>query len=88
LRARGAERGLDPLALITQSEFLISLGEETQFADAFQGCELPQESAKVALQLKHLIAPGGMGETFQVLVMSHGVGKERAGRLSGLKFAR
>ncbi len=88
LRARGAEGGLDPLALVTQSQFLIGIGEETQFADAFQECNLPQERAKVALQLKHLIAPGGMGETFQVLVMSHGIEREEATRLSGLKFVR
>jgi len=88
LRARGVERGLDSMALLTQSQFLIGIGEETQFADAFQECKLQQERAKVALQLKHLITPGGMGETFQVLVMSCGVKAEKAGRLSGLKFAR
>ena len=88
LQARGAARGLDALALLTQSQFLIGIGEETQFADAFQDCMLPQERAKVALQLKHLITPGGMGETFQVLLMSRGVEKEKAARLSGLKLAR
>jgi len=88
LRARGVERGLEAQALVTQSQFLIGIGEETQFADAFQECKLPQERAKVALQVKHLIAPGGMGETFQVLLMSHGVDRETASRLSGLTFAR
>ena len=87
LQARGSECGLDPLALLTQTEFLIGIGEESQFADAFQDCKLPQERAKVALQLKHLISPSGMGETFQVLLMSHGVPKEKAARLSGLKLA-
>jgi SAM-dependent MidA family methyltransferase len=85
LRARGIEGGLDGLALVTQSQFLIGIGEETEFADAFQDCRLPQERAKVALQLKHLISPGGMGETFQVLLMSHNVGHVT---LSGLKLAR
>ena len=88
LRARGVERGLDPMALLTQSQFLIGIGEETQFADAFQDCKLPQERAKVALQLKHLISPTGMGETFQVLLMSVGVAKEKAAGLSGLKLTR
>ena len=101
LRARGVERGLAPLALVTQSQFLIGIGEETQFADAFQGsparaafalagvedCRLPQEHTKVALQLKHLIAPTGMGETFQVLVMSRDVGEKRATGLSGIRLA-
>jgi SAM-dependent MidA family methyltransferase len=88
LRARGVERGFDALALVTQSQFLIGIGEETQFADAFQDCKLPQERAKVALQLKHFVTPGGMGETFQVLVMAHGVDREKVASLSGLKFAR
>ena len=88
LRARGVERGLEALGLVTQSQFLIGIGEQTQFADAFQDCQLPQERAKVALQLKHLITPSGMGETFQVLVMSHGVNRQQAGVLSGLRFAR
>ena len=88
LRARGIDRGLAPLALLTQSQLLFGIGEKTQFADAFQDCQLPQEHAKVALQLKHLISPSGMGETFQVLLMSHNVAKEKATRLGGLKLAR
>jgi SAM-dependent MidA family methyltransferase len=85
-RERAAARGLRPLALLTQSQFLIGIGEETQFADAFQECKLPQERAKVALQLKHLISPTGMGEIFQVLLMSHNVAEEKASRLGGLRF--
>jgi len=85
LRAHAEERGLHCLGLLTQSQFLIGIGEENEFADAFQDCRLPQERAKVALQLKHLISPSGMGETFQVLLMSHNVGEVR---LSELKLAR
>jgi SAM-dependent MidA family methyltransferase len=88
IREKGLQGGLDPVALLTQSQFLIGIGEETQFADAFQECKLPQERAKVALQLKHLISPTGMGETFQVLLMSAGVAKEKAAGLSGLKLGR
>jgi len=58
--------------LITQSQFLMSVGQKNQFADVFEDCRLPQERAKVALQLKHLITPEGMGETFQVLIASRG----------------
>lgn len=87
LRARGVERGFEPLALLTQSQFLIGIGEETQFADAFQDCKLPQEHTKVALQLKHLIAPSGMGEIFQVLLMSRNVVWEKVAGLGGLKLA-
>jgi SAM-dependent MidA family methyltransferase len=85
LLPRAEARGLKPLGLLTQSQFLIGIGEETQFADAFEDCLLPQEQAKVALQLKHLISPSGMGDTFQVLVISHNVAEAE---LSGLKFAR
>jgi SAM-dependent MidA family methyltransferase len=88
LRARGVECGPEALGLVTQSQFLMGIGEETQFGDAFQECKLPQERAKVGLQLKHLITPGGMGEAFQVLVMSHGVERDKGARLAGLKFAR
>ncbi len=85
LRERALQRGLNPLALLTQSQLLLGIGEETQFADAFQDCALPQERTKVALQLNHLISPAGMGETFQVLLLSHGVGDVA---LSGMKLAR
>lgn len=74
--------------LLTQSQFLLGIGEENQFADAFEECRLPQERAKVALQLKHLVAPAGMGETFHVLVASKGLEPGRVAELSGLKFGR
>jgi len=88
LVASAREHGIEPLALVTQSQFLVGIGEETQFADAFTESKLPQEHTKRALQLKHLITPEGMGEAFHVLVMSLRVEKERAGDLSGMKFAR
>jgi SAM-dependent MidA family methyltransferase len=80
--------GLQLVALLTQSQFLLGIGEQSQFADAFDGCRLPQERAKVALQLKHLISPEGMGEVFQALILSHRVEKEQATNLSGLSFLR
>ncbi len=88
LQSAATEHGLHPVALVTQSQFLIGIGEVTQFADAFRECKHPQEQAKVALQLRHLISPEGMGETFQVLVLSRGVAIEKAAQLSGLTFAR
>jgi SAM-dependent MidA family methyltransferase len=66
----------------------MGIGEDTQFADAFEDCRLPQERAKVALQLKHLVTPAGMGESFHVLVASKGVAEEKVQRLSGLSFGR
>lgn len=88
LQAAAREGGLEPRALLTQAQFLMGIGEANQFADAFEETRLPQEQAKVALQLKHLVTPAGMGESFHVLVMSKGVDAGSARRLSGLKFAR
>jgi SAM-dependent MidA family methyltransferase len=87
--AAAAERhGMQTQKLVTQSQFLMGIGEADQFADAFEECRLPQERAKVALQLKHLVTPAGMGESFQVLIASKGVEKEKATALTGLNFAR
>jgi SAM-dependent MidA family methyltransferase len=73
--------------LLTQSQFLMGIGERNQFADAFEDCRVPQERAKVALQLKHLITPDGMGENFKVLVGSRAVDPDRVSALRGLSFA-
>ena len=80
--------GMQVHKLLTQSQFLMGIGEANQFADAFEDCRLPQERAKVALQLKHLVTPAGMGETFHVLVASKGVQPDILAQLSGLKFGR
>jgi len=84
----GVMTGWTQEALITQSQFLLGIGEHNQFADAFADCRLPQEQAKVALQLKHLVTPAGMGESFHVLVLSKGVEKGMIRGLSGLSFSR
>ncbi|HEX9109890.1 MAG TPA: SAM-dependent methyltransferase [Terriglobales bacterium] len=70
LAAAAVQAGMQVQDLRTQSQFLMRIGEANQFADAFEDCRLPQERAKVALQLKHLVTPAGMGEGFQVLVAS------------------
>jgi SAM-dependent MidA family methyltransferase len=88
LSGAGRDLGLLPLGLVTQTQFLMGVGEASQFAEAFLDCRLAQEQAKVALQLKHLLSPAGMGEVFQVLVQCYGVRKEKAAQLSGLKFVR
>jgi SAM-dependent MidA family methyltransferase len=88
LAAAAEKHGMQPHKLVTQSQFLMGIGEANQFADAFEECRLPQERAKVALQLKHLVTPAGMGESFHVLIASKGVEKERLESLSGLNFGR
>ena len=66
LAAAAEKHGMRTHKLVTQSQFLMGIGEANQFADAFEECRLPQERAKVALQLKHLVTPAGMGESFHV----------------------
>lgn len=88
LAAAAKGLGMQTHKLLTQSQFLMGIGEANQFADAFEECRLPQERAKVALQLKHLVTPAGMGESFQVLIASKGVEQERVESLSGLSFGR
>jgi len=82
------KRGFHTHKLITQSQFLMGIGEANQFADAFEDCRLPQERAKVALQLKHLVTPAGMGERFHVLVASRGIDPQKVPALAGLNFGR
>ncbi len=88
LAAAAKKQGMQTQKLITQSQFLLGIGEANEFADAFEGCRLPQERAKVALQLKHLVTPAGMGESFHVLVASRGVERKIAESLVGMNFAR
>jgi SAM-dependent MidA family methyltransferase len=72
-----AEAGMRVQELRTQSQFLMGIGEKNQFADAFEECRMPQERAKVALQLKHLVTPFGMGENFKVLIASRAIDPEK-----------
>ena len=86
LAAASEQAGMRCEKLLTQSQFLMGIGEKNQFADAFEDCRVPQEQAKVALQLKHLVTPVGMGENFRVLIASREVATETINGLSGLSF--
>ena len=88
LASAAEQQGLQVQPLLTQAQFLMGIGEQNQFADAFEECRLPQERAKVALQLKYLVTPAGMGESFHVLVGSKGVDTEAIAQLSGLTFGK
>jgi SAM-dependent MidA family methyltransferase len=88
LAAAVESAGLTPHPLVTQSQFLLGIGEANQFADAFEECRLPQERIKVALQLKHLITAEAMGESFRVLVASKRVDAASSSAISGLSFGR
>jgi len=86
LAAACVKAGMRCEKLLTQSQFLMGIGGSNEFADAFEDCHIPQERAKVALQLKHLVTPEGMGETFRVLIASRNVDVETIKGLSGLSF--
>jgi SAM-dependent MidA family methyltransferase len=88
LAAAAEGSGMQVQSLLTQSQLLMGIGEHNQFADAFEECRLPQERAKVALQLKHLVTPSGVGETFHVLVASKNVETAKVAGLSGLNFGK
>lgn len=88
LAAAAEQNGMQVQKLLTQSQFLMGIGEQNQFADAFEDARLPQERAKVALQLKHLVTPAGMGESFHVLVASKKIAGDRVANLAGLSFAK
>ena len=86
LAAAAEEQGMLVEPLLTSTQFLLGIGEPNQFADAFEECRRPEERTKVALQLKHLVAPAGAGETFQVLVASRGVEPDKVRTLDGLQL--
>lgn len=82
------KNGLQVQPLLTQSQFLMGIGQQNQFCDAFEECRLPQERAKIALQLKHLVAPAGIGESFHVLLASKGVAPECVSQIRGMSFGK
>jgi SAM-dependent MidA family methyltransferase len=87
LTAAVEQAGMATQGLVTQSQFLMGIGERNRFADAFEDCRVLPEQAKVALQLKHLVTPAGMGENFRVLLASREVKQEKVRLLAGLRFA-
>jgi len=87
--AAAAERaGLKAEPLLTQAQLLLGIGEPSRFADVLEASAVAQEKAKMLMQLKHLIAPEGMGETFRALVLSKGIEPDAVRALSGLSFLR
>jgi SAM-dependent MidA family methyltransferase len=69
----GRDAGLEPLGLIPQSRFLVSLGRGNEFADLYDPGQTETERVKAQLQLSSLIHPEGMGETFQLFIQQKGM---------------
>lgn len=84
LRLWGRRSGLEALGLVSQTAFLLALGQQNDFADLYD--EGMDEAARVRarLQLKTLIFPEGMGERFQVLVQHKGVPLAKLTGLAGI----
>ncbi len=69
----GRKLGLLPCGYTTQTKFLLALGKKSEFADLYAPDASEAQRYKARLQLKQLIYPEGMGETFKVLVQAKGL---------------
>lgn len=72
LRLWGERVGLTALGLVSQTAFLLALGQGNEFADLYDEGMDGTARARARLQLKTLIFPEGMGERFQVLIQQKG----------------
>jgi SAM-dependent MidA family methyltransferase len=72
LRKWGERSGLNTLGLVSQTAFLLALGQGNDFADLYDDGMNEVDRVRARLQLKTLIFPEGMGERFQVLIQQKG----------------
>ena len=82
LRLWGERAGLATLGLVSQTAFLLALGQGNEFADLYDEGMNETERVRARLQLKTLIFPEGMGERFQVLIQQKGA---NSANLTGLR---
>jgi SAM-dependent MidA family methyltransferase len=73
LRLWGERAGLFKLGLVSQTAFLLALGQKNEFADLYDEGASETERVRARLQLKTLIFPEGMGERFHVLIQQKGL---------------
>jgi SAM-dependent MidA family methyltransferase len=83
LRLWGKASGLQQLGLISQTAFLLALGQGNEFADLYEEGADETGRVRARLQLKTLIFPEGMGERFQVLIQQKGVETPKLTGLAG-----
>ena len=79
----GHRASLIRTGLVTQSQFLVALGRENEFADVYEHGQTEVEKLRARLLLKNLIHPEGLGEKFQVLIQHKGIAALRLTGLSG-----
>ncbi len=65
----GTSAELRLVSLESQARFLLSIGEQDEFADIFADCPSEAERQRRAQLLKTLLVPQAMGEAFRVLRM-------------------
>lgn len=83
LKLWGERSGLEPLGLVSQTAFLLAMGQGNEFADLYEEGMGETERVRARLQLKTLIYPEGMGERFQVLIQQKGVDSANLTGLAG-----
>ncbi len=83
VRLWGQRNGLETLGLVSQTAFLLALGQGNEFADLYDEGMPEADRVSARLQLKTLICPEGMGERFQVLVQAKNVDSPRLTGLGG-----
>jgi SAM-dependent MidA family methyltransferase len=84
LKLWGGRSGLETVGLVSQTAFLLALGQGNEFADLYDEGMDETERVRARLQLKTLIFPEGMGERFQVLIQQKGVDSAKLAGLAGL----
>jgi len=84
LRQWGQRSGLATLGLVSQTAFLLALGQGNEFADLYDHGMNEIERVRAKLHLKTLIFPEGMGERFQILVQQKGIAYAKLTGLSGI----
>jgi SAM-dependent MidA family methyltransferase len=81
LARRASESGFEPAPLRTQTQFLLGLGILELLAEAAAAATSTVDRIRSRSAITELFAPGGMGETFKVLLLARGA---PLGSLSGL----
>lgn len=84
LRLWGERVELQTMGVVSQTAFLLALGQGNEFADLYDEGMGEAERVRARLQLKTLIFPEGMGERFQVLVQQKGQATAKLTGLSGI----
>ena len=84
----GKRAGLDRVGRVSQTEFLLALGQGNDFADLYEPGASEADRVRARLLLKNLIFPEGMGERFSVLIQQKGVPGAKLTGLAGIPGPR